>query len=339
MRITNKLFIIPLLFSSLLITTFSCKKSSSDDDDPIGNWVRASDFDGNARSEAVVFTIGDKAYLTTGTTDRDRFKDLWEYDVAKKFWTQKADLPGTARNSAAGFAINNKGYVATGYDGVSNLKDVWQYDPVSNQWLQKNNFAGTARYDAVAFSIGTKGYISSGYDGNYLKDLWEYDAASDSWTQKASIGGSKRSEATAFVVNNNAYVCSGNNNGSVLNDLWMYDVIKNTWAEKRKLTDVSTDNYDDKYTSIVRKNCVSFIMNNLVYITTGENNGFATTTWEYDATTDLWTRKTSFEGSARIGAVAFTLNQKGFVLTGRSGSLSFDNSYEFQPTVKYEKND
>src|SRR5258708_7588024 len=53
-----------LILSSLFISQ-SCTKSTSSDTTLIGNWTKASDFDGNARSEAVAFTVGDFAYITT----------------------------------------------------------------------------------------------------------------------------------------------------------------------------------------------------------------------------------------------------------------------------------
>ncbi len=325
-----------MIFMSALISQ-SCTKETESDDDLIGNWKRATDFDGNGRSEAVIFTVGNFVYLTTGTTDRDRFRDIWEFSIARQYWSQKADLPGNPRNSAIGFAIGSKGYVGTGYDGTSRLNDFWEFDPSSNNWTQKANFTGSARYDAVGFSLDSKGYISCGFDGNYLKDLYEYDPAADTWTQKASLGGSKRSAAQVFVLNNKAYVCSGNNNGSSLNDLWMYDAATDTWTEKRKITNFSDDSYDDDYTSILRSNGVAFVMGEYAYLTCGENGSFVSTTWQYNHTEDLWTQKTAFEGTARTGAVAFTLSGRGFVLTGRSGSLSFDNMYEFEPTA--EQND
>jgi hypothetical protein len=63
------------------------------------------------------------------------------------------------------------------------------------------------------------------------------------------------------------------------------------------------------------------------------------TTWEYNYSSDRWTQKTSFEGTARTGAVAFTMNERGFVLTGRSGSLSFDNMYELHPDEEQDTDD
>jgi N-acetylneuraminic acid mutarotase len=318
-----------------------CSKSTDGDDDLIGNWLRSYDFDGNARSEAVSFNIGDKAYIATGQNDRDRFADIWEFDLDKKYWLRRADMPAAAgvRSSAVGFALNGLGYVATGFDGTNKLKDVWQFDPVANVWTPKNPFPGTARYDAIAFTIGANAYISCGYDDNFLKDLWKYNPTNDSWEQKASLSGTKRTAATVFVLNNLAYVISGNNNGTALNDLWVYDPATDIWTEKRKLTNVSDEDYDDDYSGINRYNAVSFIMGGKAYLTTGENGSLSSTTWEYDVATDLWKQKTGFSGSARTGAIATTLKDRGFVIAGRSGSLAFDNAYEFQPTVEDNDDD
>ena len=317
-----------------LIVTQSCTKSTSGTSTLVGNWTRASDFDGNGRSEAVSFVIGDKAYIMTGTTDRDRFKDVWEFSLTNNYWSQKADLPGVARSSASGFTIGSKGYIGTGYDGINYLNDFWEYDPSSNQWTQKDNFAGSARYDGVGFGIGNYGYLSCGFDGNYLKDLWQFNPSATSgsqWVQKASVGGTKRSAATTFVIDNKAYVVSGNNNGEILKDLWMYDPATDQWTQKRPIYNFSTDSYDDKYTTIARQNGVAFIMGSYAYLTTGENGSLVANTWQYDPVNDLWEEKTAFEGSARTGAIAFTLSDRGFVMTGRSGSSSFDNGYEFHP--------
>jgi N-acetylneuraminic acid mutarotase len=140
-------------------------------------------------------------------------------------------------------------------------------------------------------------------------------------------------------MNNKAYVVSGANNGAALNDLWMYDPDADAWTQKRQIINVSTDSYDDNYTSIARYNAVAFVMGNFAYLATGENGSINSTTWEYDPSSDLWTQKTPFEGTARTGAVAFTLSDRGFVVTGRSGSLSFDNCYEWHPNDAVNAND
>lgn len=329
---------LPGLFFVIILLSFfaSCFRDqlSCACDPLLGAWPKAADFDGGAKSEAVCFIIGDYAYICTGNSGTQEFKDLWQYDTTRKYWTQKADLPGAARNSAVGFSIGTKGYIGTGYDGANKLNDVWEYDPASNTWAQKDNFPGTARYDAVAFSLNNKGYISCGYDGNFRNDLWQFDPSApqgSQWIQKANINGPGRSAAQVFVLNNKAYVCSGDNNGTALNDLWMYNDSSDTWTEKRKITNVSTDAYDDSYTSITRWNGVVLIENNLAFLTTGVAPFLITTTWEYDSNTDLWTQYNSFGGSAREGAVGFSLGNKAFLTTGRNGSLFFDDCYEWRP--------
>lgn len=318
----------------------ACSKSSSSSDDLIGNWKISDYFDGPGRSEAVIFQINDEVYVGTGQSDTKKFNDFWKYSLTTKYWTQIADFAGSARNSSIAFAINGLGYVGTGTDvNQTYLKDMYSYNPATNGWTRKNDFGGTARIEAVAFVLNNKGYVATGYDDNFLKDLWQYDPTADSWTQKAGVGGSKRSMATAFVINNQAYICSGNNNSSALNDLQVYDPNTDTWTAKNKLTNVSDDSFDDKYTSIVRYNAVNFILGGKVYLATGENGSLNSHTWEYDPATDRWTEKTAFSGTARTGALAFTLNDRGFVLTGRSGTAPFDNMYEFQPNADDDNTD
>lgn len=325
-----------LLCCSLWIA--GCTKSDNTDD-LVGNWVRRSDFEGVGRSEAVAAVLNGKAYVGLGYNGVDRLSDFWVYDNTADFWQKKADFPGTPRNSAVAFAANNKIYVGLGYDGVNYLKDFWEYDPSGDTWKRVADFGGSARYDAVAFSLGDKGYICSGYDGNYLKDFWSYNPASDSWTQEISPGGTKRSAASVFVIDQKAYLCLGENNGAYVNELWMYDAGTASWTEKRKLTNVSSDSYDDKYTGITRANAVAFTIDGKGYISTGSTGGLTGTTWEYNPGDDTWAQKTAFDGTAREGAIGFSVNNRGYVSTGRSSSLRLDDTRELQPTAENNDDD
>jgi len=62
MKRLKYLFILPL---SIILMAISCepKDTSTPTTDLSGNWVKRSDFEGNARTEAVAFTIGDTAYI------------------------------------------------------------------------------------------------------------------------------------------------------------------------------------------------------------------------------------------------------------------------------------
>jgi len=320
--------------ATILLFFSGCSKSDSSSTTVYGDWMRGSDFEGVARTEAITFTINDIAYVGSGFDGTNRLNDLWSFDVSTGTWTQKADIPGAARSSAASFTAAGKGYVGTGYDGADKLKDFYAYDPNSNTWTKKADFPASARYDASGFAVGDKGYITCGFDGNYLKDLWEYDPSTDEWTQKASLGGTKRSGANVFVIDDKTYVAGGINNGSYPEDFWMYDASTNEWTQKRKIANISTDSYDDAYTDIARNNGTCFTANGKGYLTCGERNGIIGTTWEYNPTDDTWTTKTALEASARTGAVGFTINNVGFITTGNNSSYRFDDLWKFSPDAE-----
>ncbi|MCK7560081.1 hypothetical protein MKQ70_36245 [Chitinophaga sedimenti] len=324
----------------------ACNKSNSDDEE-VGNWIRRSTLEGPARGEAVSFVIGDRAYIGTGYDGTYRLKDFWYYNQTSNSRTQVADLPGSARNNAVGFAVGAKGIVATGYDGVNRLNDTWVYDADKDVWTAGAAFTGTARYGATAFAIGPKGYVTCGYDGNYLKDFYAYDTSSTggAWTKLEAFGGEKRAYAAAFVIDSKAYVVTGANpnTGQTLsvNDIWMFDpasTLANKWTEKRKISNVSTEDYDNDY-DIVSSKCAAFVMNNKGYLATGSKSGLTTNVWEYDPISDLWDQKRSFEGLARSGAVGFSINNRGYVALGTSSSLPFEDLWEFDPSAEYNEND
>ncbi len=330
-----------LLLGSSFLMLYACTKNTTSNSDLVGNWVRRSDFDGVARSEAVSFTVGDTAYIGTGYDGTVRLNDLWKYDVINNYWIQRASLPGDARNSAVAFSTTAKGYITTGYNGLVKLKDTWEFTPATNTWAKKADFGGTARIDAVAFSISDKGYVTTGNDGNDVKDFWMYDPAADSWTQKVSLGGSKREGAVAFVYKNLGYVVTGINNGSPVNDFWMYDPTADKWTEKRFITNVTTETYDDAYGTnlITRSNASAFVMGAKAYLCTGENGSILKTVWEYDFAGDTWLQKTPWEGLERTGAVGFSVKDRGFIVTGRNSTYRFDDMREFLPTAVYNAND
>lgn len=323
-------FITAIVFLTLLLFS-GCKSSDDSSDEYIGNWKEFSDFEGVPRSDAVAFTIGGKAYVGTGYDGSNRLKDFWEYDPQLNNWTRKADFPGAARNGAVGFGTDTKGYIGTGFDGVNKLKDFWEYDPATNTWVQISDFGGTARYGALAFSINNKGYVGTGDDGNFLKDLWEYDPSTSQWIQKTSLAGAKRRDAVAFIIDGKGYICTGINNGNYENDFWEYNPATNEWNRKRSIADLSDEDYDNKYTSIIGINKVAVSVNGKGYLATGGTGSAGTEVWEYDPTTDLWLQKTSLEATGRIEAVGFSLGNLGYITTGRNSGYYFDDMWGFEP--------
>jgi N-acetylneuraminic acid mutarotase len=321
-----------------LFLLVGCNDSS--DDDPLGNWVRKSDFEGLPRGSAVSFVIGEKAYVGFGYNDDagdGYLKDFWVYSPLTDRWDRIADFPGNGRIAAVGFAINGKGYVGTGYDGDNKLKDFWEYDPVANTWTQKDDFLGGARYKAVGFSLKNYGYIGTGYGDDSVDkiDFYRFDptaASGSQWVKVQSIGGSKRRGATAFTYNDKAYVCTGINNGVSLTDMWEYDPTADTWTKKTDLDD------DDDWT-IIRQNASSFVLDGKAYVCLGENSSSLSDVWQYDFSKDTWVEMSAFEGSARTSSVAFTVGGKAVVATGQTGSYYLDDVWEFRPYEESNEDD
>ncbi|MBK0370281.1 Kelch repeat-containing protein [Flavobacterium agrisoli] len=318
------------IFTSLLTTGCS---NDNDDDDLLGNWIRKSAFDGPARSSAVAFIIDNYVYIATGYTGDAYLKDLWVYNSEGDYWEQKADFTGIARSAASAFELDGNGYIGLGYDGTNKLKDFYQYNPNTNTWTQKADFAGTARYSAVGFQVGGKAFFGTGYDGNYLKDFYQYNPTADSWNIVSGFSGNKRRNATVFIIDDKAYLGTGINNGAYQTDFWMYDPTTEAWTKKRDLND-DEDDHDDY--NIARSNAVSFSMDGLGYVGTGESSK---TIWEYNPSTDLWKEKTALEGSGRTDALGISINNRGFIILGRSGSSYYDDCWEFKPQQEQDDDD
>lgn len=339
---------IAMIGTSVLLTE-SCSKSTTTE--LLGNWTTAPDFGGDDRGEAVSFVIGDYAYIGTGTSNnKDKYNDLWRFSLATKYWESMTSMPTAAgnRNSAVAFVVGTKAYIGTGYDGVNYLKDLWEFDPAGaagGKWTQKADIPAVngkdGRQEATAFSLNNMGYVTCGYNGSALLDLWQFNpnsGANGTWTQKASLGA-KRYSAQCFIINGKAYVISGNSSGTVLKDLWMYNDATNQWTEMRKIFNFSSESYDDNYTTIPRYNGVAFTQGGKGYLTTGTNGSNISSTWEYDATADTWLEKTAFEGSSRASAIAFVLSDRGFVMTGLSGTAPLGNGMEWHPNDAKVDND
>ena len=315
----------------LLVLTTAC--SNDDEEEDVGNWINRSVFDGSPRSGTAAFTINNTGYIGAGYDGDNYLTSVWAYDIEGDYWSQKADFPGVARNAAVGFEINGTGYIGSGYDGLNELNDFYSYDPVTNTWTEIAEFPSTPRRNAVAFGVNGYGYFGTGFDGeNDRKDFWKYDPSSNSWAELQGFGGNKRRAATTFTIDGMVYLGTGVSNGVNLDDFWVFDPSTENWSKKSDLD--KEDEYD-----IVRSNSVGFSLNGYGYIACGLTSGSVNTVWEYDPLTDSWEKKTSFEGSTRQDAVAFSNSSRAFVGLGRTGSLYLDDLDEFLPFDEYDDED
>jgi N-acetylneuraminic acid mutarotase len=378
------------LFTLMLLAIFfSCKKTNSSST-PTGLWVSRAPLAGVPLfGGAASFTVNNVAYVGTGLNPRtpgQKLTMLYKYtpapipattdgfDSAYGTWTQMQAFPGQPRSNAVGFNIGNTGYLGSGLanDGVTALADFYAYNPNANTWSQINSIQNESksypRFDAVAFSFDTTAYVLTGANSNYyFGDVWRYSPTVDRWIQQPNYPGNPRSGAISFVYKNQGYIVTGYTPsalwsiGNLAYDFWKFTPSSDTetlqWSRLKDIYNTSSGSYDNGYTNIIRHNGSGFLIlgqpdGDKAYITVGSNNGTdITSTWEYDFASDLWTAKSSFQGTPRSGAVSFTLNStvpttagvattRGFVATGlnQGNTGGFDDCYEFFPNLAYSKN-
>lgn len=346
-----------LLILVLAFSLFSC----SDSESLKGNWIKSSSFEGERRSGAVSFVIGDYAYVgtgCTGTKEGDSNDSPWfvEYKCLNSFykysledgWTTiMSEFPGEARTEAVAFIANGKAYVGSGVNiNDERLADFYEFDPTTETWnpnpIDMTN-GPSARQGAVAFSINDIGYVGTGYgfigddDRCNLKDFYKFENGIWSKVNFDNEDGERTRNSTAFVINNKAYIVSGENN---MRQVWEYDPasITNTfngWSRK--------NNLDNRWENVMRTEAVSFVINGKGYIATGRYHGLARSVWEYDPNNDQWEEKTplELEINSRTDAVAFSLDNRGFITTGTlpGSGYYFDDTWEFNPLMDQDDND
>lgn len=304
----------------------SCKKNEDDttDDGPT-EWVKASAFDGDPRSAAASFQIDNTGYLATGIlSTNERTNDAWSFK--NNIWTRIADFPGAPRNGAVGFAINGKGYIGLGYDGTDVLKDFYKYDPETNTWTQVASLPANAeaRYGAVAFTLGNYAYVGLGATKTQktLKDFYRYDPNTDTWESIGSEFKNKRVNAFAFVIGNKAYVGGGLDNNQYPEDFYSFD--GQNWNEETPLKDTELS-YD-----LTRQSASTFVIGNYGFVVGGKKSGAMGNVWRYDPATKTWESKhQALPQNSREGAVAFSIDGKGYLTTGANGTTKFDDTWVF----------
>jgi hypothetical protein len=191
-------------------------------------------------------------------------------------------------------------------------------------WTQKANFGGTARsYIPNGFSIGQYGYAGTGYDGsNYYQDMWRWNSTTNTWTQEANFGGGLRRYTTALEINGKGYMGFGEYNSTNYGDWWEYDTTSNTWTQKAN------------FPGVTRIAPVSFAINGMGYVGGGAFNTINTTFYndfyQYDPSNNTWTAKTGFSTLGRNAAIDFSVNGKGYMGTGYTGTWSSD-FWEYDP--------
>lgn len=179
------------------------------------------------------------------------------------------------------------------------------------------NFSSSARHAAIGFAIGTTGYIGTGNDGQFKNDFWAYDPINDTWSQRASLPGQPRRGAIGVAAGPFGYIGTGfrdpdnvlnNGDEELYRDFWQYNPVTNNWTRKAD------------FPGKERRNAAAFTIGTKLYVGLGSSgapiNEFHGDFWEYDTSTNNWSRKANFGGTARADPIAFTVGAKAYVGTG-----------------------
>ena len=238
-------------------------------------------------------------------------------------WTEIGVFQGAARYEAASFSLNGSGFVCLGRTYNNSMtNEIYEYNSAS-QWVKKNNFPGVSRNLPIGFSINGKGYLGLGLKRN---DFWEYDYSTDTWTKKSDFPGQARVNSVCFSTSKKGYVGLGDDGFSLFKDFWEYDPVSDKWTQ---LPD---------YPGKANIYAAAFTVNDRIFVGTGcdgdnavghANSDF----WEYNSSTKIWTRKSDFAGGKINSAIAFSINNYGYLGGGiREDGNSTDKSFwEYDP--------
>jgi N-acetylneuraminic acid mutarotase len=325
--------LVTTLWIALLIFLYACKKDQVKQDviatsvsstseaqlAPSGTWSAIVPFGGGQRAFAASFSIGNKAFIVSGSDRSAGTGALYEYSPQSNCWTLKAGFKDIQRLRPIGFSIGNKGYIGLG----SGKKDFWEYDPSKNLWTKKADFPGGNRYLAVGFSIGNKGYAGTGSTDAmpFHQDFWEYAPATNQWTKKADFPGSPRFAALGISINNKGYIGFGiDENTEGLRDFYEYNPGTDSWIKKKDIPGLG------------RTFSAGYSIDNKGFICGGysplefEFRGYLKDFWQYDQDTDSWIQLPNLPGVGRQAPVGFSIGNDGYIGTGYNDLEGYEQS-------------
>ncbi len=149
------------------------------------------------------------------------------------------------------------------------------------------------------------------------------------WVELGAFEGIPRTDAVAFVIDNMAYVGTGYNGeeDERLRDFWRYDPQNDYWTQVASLPAEAK----------ARNGAVAFVANGQGYVGTGyDGDNKLKDFWAFNPAvgdSGEWTRIVDFPGTARYAAVAFSLEDKGYVGTGYDDNRLKD-FWQYDPSTQ-----
>lgn len=156
------------------------------------------------------------------------------------------------------------------------------------------------------------------------------------WGIVTPFGGAPRSGAVQFTIGSKVYVGLGYNPNSA-DDEEEDELVKDGYFNDVYVFDGDNWSRIALFPGDRRERAVAFSIGNYGYVGLGYNRKLdkreLRDIWRYDPAEDEWTKMDAeFLGSARYNAIAFSINGKGYVGTGKDASGNYTGDfYEYEP--------
>ncbi len=282
-----------------------------------------------------------KLYGLTTMGGKTQYGVLFEYDMETDTYTKKLDFNysenGYLPSSSVALADNNKLYGTTEKGGEYGYGVLFEYDPASGTYTKKMDFDGT---NTGAFPRSTLIKASNGklygmtFQGgsNNKGVLFEYNPAGNTYNKILDFSSTTGYWPYGYILaadNGKLYGMTSRGGQYSKGVLFEYDLSTLVYSIKVNFDGINTGAYP--YGSLLQNG------NGKLYGVTKQgglhDDGVL---FEYDLTTDTYTKKFDFEestGSYPIGALTLARNGKFYGLTNSGGANGYGVIFKFDTTT------
>jgi uncharacterized repeat protein (TIGR03803 family) len=267
---------------------------------------------------------------------------LFEFDPATTTYTKKIDFDGSDKGSLPGGsllrALNGKFYGTTTGGGVDNYVVLFEYDPATNTYTKKQDFDYTMKGSnpsSLILAANGKLYGMTRYGGvNYLGVLFEYDPATNTYTKKLDFDGTNKGGfpygSLIQAVNGKLYGMTNSGGANFDGVLFEYDLTSNTYTKKIDFDYLTKG-------AAPHGNLMRATNGKLYGMTSNGGANYRGVLFEYDLTTNAYTKKLDFDGASKgsypIGSLTESPNGKLYGITSSGGSNDIGVLFEYNPAT------
>ena len=148
------------------------------------------------------------------------------------------------------------------------------------------------------------------------------------WTQMANrplapSGSFNIRLGIGFAIGNYGYMGFGTDNGTDYGDLYQYDPASNSWTTMPSM-------------GVPMEDLISMVIGDKAYVGIGDSrnlDSYSNQFYEFDPSTQTWTRKADFPGASRENAFAFSAGGLGYVALGYgSQAFGYRDVWQYDPS-------